>query len=184
MPVFSDQLLLQQLREEENASFSLLYRFYFPMIQAHVTQNGGQPADAEDIFQETIIVLLAKVRNPGFELTSSLKTYLYAIAKNQWLKKLRAKKLVNADFIDEALLTDGNLEDDHSMLEDNQQKLGNWMTKITQHCRKVLHAIFYIKVPVDKLMRSMGWKNKHTAANQQYKCIQQLKKEQAKDESV
>jgi hypothetical protein len=26
-------------------------------------------------------------------------------------------------------------------------------------------------------MQQMGWKNKHTASNQKYKCVQMLKKE-------
>jgi hypothetical protein len=30
----------------------------------------------------------------------------------------------------------------------------------------------------------MGWKNKHTAANQQYKCIQQVKKQKDKEEGA
>jgi hypothetical protein len=29
-------------------------------------------------------------------------------------------------------------------------------------------------------MIKMGWKNKHTAANQKYKCIEQIKRESKK----
>jgi hypothetical protein len=33
---------------------------------------------------------------------------------------------------------------------------------------------------MSSLMQKMGWKNKHTAANQQYKCLQQVKKQRDK----
>jgi hypothetical protein len=33
---------------------------------------------------------------------------------------------------------------------------------------------------MDSLMVKMGWKNKHTAANQKYKCMEQVKKEKLK----
>jgi len=33
---------------------------------------------------------------------------------------------------------------------------------------------------MESLMIQMGWKNKHTADNQKYKCVQQVKKEAEK----
>ena len=92
MQTISDNTLLDQLKNEDNASFEILYKFYYPSIEAHITQNFGNTEDAEDVFQEAIIVLLQKVRQENFVLTSSLKTYLFAIARNLWLKRLRDNK--------------------------------------------------------------------------------------------
>ena len=62
----SDHNILNRLKSEEGASFELLYEFYFPSIAAYIKLNSGNYEDAEDIFQETIIVLLHKVRQPDF----------------------------------------------------------------------------------------------------------------------
>jgi hypothetical protein len=62
-----------------------------------------------------------------------------------------------------------------------EEKVASWLTKITEHCQRILKAIFFYKEPMGSLMQKMGWKNKHTAANQQYKCIQQVKKEKNKE---
>ena len=94
MQTVTDDILLVQLKTGDNASFQLLYKFYFPSVASYVKQNMGNTEDAEDIFQEAILVLLQKVRQPDFILTSALKTYLYAIAKNLWLKRLRKNKLI------------------------------------------------------------------------------------------
>jgi RNA polymerase sigma factor (sigma-70 family) len=97
MQIISDNTLFDKLKAEDNSSFELLYKFYFPSVSSYIKQNLGSNQDAEDIFQEAIIVLLQKVRQADFVLTSSLKTYLYAIAKNLWLKRLRDNKMKIVD---------------------------------------------------------------------------------------
>jgi len=179
MPVLSDDILIDKLKKEESASFGLLYKLYFPTIASFIKQNSGSNQDAEDIFQETIIVLLNKVRQPEFVLTASLKTYLFSIAKNIWLKRLRDRKHAVIVTADDTLL---EIQDLLPQQEENadKEKVVTWFQKITIHCQRILKAIFYLNEPMDKLMIKMGWKNKHTATNQKYKCIEQIRKESKK----
>ncbi|MCU0418539.1 MAG: sigma-70 family RNA polymerase sigma factor [Cyclobacteriaceae bacterium] len=181
MQSISDNTLLDKVKAEESASFALLYKFYFAPIASYVKRNQGNNEDAEDIFQETVLVLLQKVREPDFVLTSSLKTYLYAISKNLWLKRLRDNKIkfsdsANVDFEIEPF----EIEQEIS----KEEKVTSWLSKITENCQRILKAIFYYQEPMSALMAKMGWKNKHTAANQQYKCIQQIKKERQKEKGL
>lgn len=181
MQALPDHTLLQQLRDEQSASFELLYTFYFPSIALYVKQNQGTRADAEDIFQETIIVFLQKIRQDDFELTSSLKTYLYAIAKNLWLKRLRDNKIKLVDDVSEYVVQ----ESETPIIElhpepSTQEKVESWLLRITSHCQHVLKALFIYNETMESLMNKMGWKNKHTAANQKYKCMEQIKRETEK----
>jgi RNA polymerase sigma factor (sigma-70 family) len=180
MQTIPDNTLLDNLKNEDNASFEVLYKFYFPSIDAYITQNFGSTEDAEDIFQEAIIVLLQKVRQRDFVLTSSLKTYLFAIAKNIWLKRLRDNKLIPVDNFEKYQQESETFAFELQTEPTREEKLTSWLTKITENCQRILIAIFYYKEPMGSLMQKMGWKNKHTAANQQYKCIQQAKKEKEK----
>ena len=176
MQTISDSTLLDQLKAEKSSSFDLLYKFYFPSVASYITQNQGSNEDAEDIFQEAIIVLLHKVRQSDFILTSSLKTYLYAVAKNLWLKKLRDNKInfVDNDFSLKVYGTETTTFEIEPEKTD-EEKVENWLRKITRNCQNILKALFFYEVPMDKLMVKMGWKNKHTASNQKHKCIQQVK---------
>lgn len=182
MQTISDNTLLDQLKAEDSSSFELLYKFYFPSVASYIKQNLGNNEDAEDIFQEAIIVLLQKVRQPDFILTSSLKTYLYAVAKNLWLKRLRDNKL---KFVDNDLsLTNYGIETETFELhpeKSKEEKVENWLQKITRNCQNILKALFFYEEPMENLMVKMGWKNKHTASNQKHKCIQQIKREKEKD---
>ncbi|HZH63899.1 MAG TPA: sigma-70 family RNA polymerase sigma factor [Flavisolibacter sp.] len=177
MQITTDKTLLENLKNGDNASFEVLYKFHFPSIATYITQNFGATEDAEDIFQETIIVLLQKVRRADFVLTSSLKTYVFGIAKNLWLKRLRDNKLIPVDNFEKCQHKSETFEFELQTEPTREEKLTSWLTKITENCRRILKAIFFYQIPMASLMQKMGWKNKHTAANQQYKCIQQIKKE-------
>lgn len=187
MQTETDNVLLDQLKTENNSSVELLYKFYFPSVATYIKQNMGNNEDAEDIFQETIIILLQKVRQPDFILTASLKTYLYAISKNLWLKRLRDNKLISVS--NELLWENFHNETETFTVElypkkSKEQQVQNWLQKITENCQRILKALFFYHEPMDSLMLKMGWKNKHTAANQKYKCIKQMKKVKEKEEGI
>ncbi len=184
MQTISDNSLLDRLKDEDNSSFEILYRFYFPSIATHITNNCGNTEDAEDIFQESIIVLLHKVRQTDFVLTSSLKTYLFAISKNLWLKRLRDNKILPVADFEKYQKETETFKIEIQPEKTKEDKLSSWLSKITANCQRILKAIFFYNEPMDSLMKKLGWKNKHTAANQQYKCIQQVKKQKDKEQHL
>ncbi|MDB5257215.1 MAG: subfamily polymerase sigma-24 subunit, partial [Chitinophagaceae bacterium] len=83
-----DQLILL-LRNNERSAFIYVYDTFYPVLARYIHQHGGTREDAEDLFQETVIVLIRNIKRDSFQLSSSMKTYLYAINKNLWLKKVR-----------------------------------------------------------------------------------------------
>lgn len=71
-------------------------------------------------------------------------------------------------------------------IQENQQedKLDYWMQKVTKHCQWIIHSIYFLQHSMEVVMTKMGWKNKHTASNQKYKCVQMLKMEIQKQTAV
>ena len=184
MQKITDSVLIANLRLNDNTSYKLLYNYYFPSVLKMVRQNSGRTEDAEDIFQESIIVLSNNIKQPDFELTSSLKTYLYSISRNLWLKKQRNNRRLLIDenagtpFIAEPQYLETEIE--HS----NEEKVRTWLSRITMHCQQLLKAIFFYQEPMENLIDKMGWKNKHSASNQKYKCIEQVKKASKMDKGT
>ncbi len=96
----SDKETFLGLKSKDNQAYEILYKFYYPSVKNFILKNNGNEDDAKDIFQETIIVLLEKVPKDDFNLTSSLKTFIFAISSNLWLKRLReANKIVKAEVV-------------------------------------------------------------------------------------
>ncbi len=169
-----DQDILLRIRKEENAAFQLLYKFYFPTIQKYILQNSGTIADAEDIFQESLITLIHKSRDPAFVLSASLKTYLFAIAKNLWLKKLRDKKEASHenmdafDTIDESFINN----EEPSLAE----KITELMHVLSAGCVKVLHQFYWLNQPIEAIMMMSGYKNRHSVSTLKNKCLTTIRK--------
>ncbi len=61
MNYFSDDAILNGLKEKRADSIRYLYREYFPLAKSIVEKNSGSYQDAEDVFQDGIIVLYQKI---------------------------------------------------------------------------------------------------------------------------
>lgn len=171
-----DTVLLQQLKKREAGAYDLLYKFYYPMVEKFVLRNSGCKEDAEDIFQETLIVLYKKLPTDDFELTSSLKTYIFSISSNLWLKRLRkAKSHLNyLKTTEEEQPVEIRVE----IVKERtwSEKLDSWISTIPLHCQKIIRFIFFLNPGSHVPPSDMGYKNPHTASNQKYKCMMHLKK--------
>jgi len=182
MEKVADSALIAKLKDENSEAFAALYKTYIPFVKAYVTKNSGTLQDAEDIFQDTMVVLLQKINQQNFTLTSSLKTYFIAIAKNQWLKRRRDNRLFPVECIEKFQPGADAFQVNIGLEKTNEEKMRSWLSKITENCQRILKAIFFFKEPMEIVSKRMGWKNKHTATNQKYKCIEQVRRERRKSE--
>lgn len=96
MKKFSDEDIVLGLRKRDNHVIDFIYQHYFDSVAKMVVNNSGSSDDAEDIFQEALIIVFKKL-NDGEELTltSSFSTYIYSICRLMWLKKLRDSQKLN-----------------------------------------------------------------------------------------
>lgn len=81
---------LDLARAGDEAAFAELVRPHTRELQLHCYRMLGSFTDAEDLLQETLTAAWRGL--PGFEGSSSLRTWLYAIATNRCLNAIRAAK--------------------------------------------------------------------------------------------
>ena len=92
----NDQILIEGIKKQNEKVIAEIYNRFFPSVRQFIYRNNGSLDDARDIFNDAIVVLLLKARENTLDLKCSLKTYIYAISRNLWLKKIKAEKI---DFI-------------------------------------------------------------------------------------
>jgi RNA polymerase sigma factor (sigma-70 family) len=177
MKDLTDQETFLGLKSSDNHAYEILYKFYYPSVRHFILKNNGSIDDAKDVFQETICVLLEKVPKDDFNLTSSLKTYIFAISSNLWLKRLRdSNKIVKGDVdLYEKYLTDYE-EAETEIHQANTNKALNIFKIITVKCITLLKAIFYDEKNIETVTKEFGYTNKHNAQNQKFKCLEQARK--------
>ena len=173
----SDQEIFLGLKLQDNQAYEILYKFYYPSVKNFIVKNNGSEDDAKDIFQETILVLLDKVYKDDFNLTSSLKTYTFAISSNLWLKRLRDSNKIVGIGLDmyEKYLTDYE-EAEKEVIQNNTNVIFNLFKTMTNKCIVLLKAIFYDEKNIDTITKEFGYTNKHNAQNQKYKCLEQARR--------
>ncbi|RPD99147.1 sigma-70 family RNA polymerase sigma factor [Aureibaculum marinum] len=176
--------ILIDLKTENNFAFGKLYQDNFTKISKFVQNNNGNQADAEDLFQDAMMVLVEKLRQDNFKLTASIDTYVYAICKNLWFKKLRNKnyeisvdEMQSFDFLNSI---NDSIEDEKNYLE----KLKGYLVKITDHCNRLIHDIFFREKAIEQIQKDYGYSSRHNAQNQKHKCVEQIRKVKEKEEKL
>ena len=169
--------LLKGLAANDRKAIETIYRVHYSMIQTLVINNNGTSDDARDIFQEAIIVLYEKAKSGSFELHAQLKTYIYAVCRRLWLKKLAHNARFSGDLANapETIATDDDLEmyeqrtQDFEVMEQALQHLG-------EPCKELLENYYIRKKNMSEIAKEFGYTNADNAKNQKYKCLMRLKK--------
>ena len=176
--------IIIDLKGENNQAFGTLYKNYFGLVNRFITNNNGTNHDAEDIFQDTMIALVAKLRQDDFVLEASVKTYIMAIAKNLWFKKLRTTKR-ETEFTD---IHDNKFYEEISLAIEQEKtywdKLQNYIHQITEHCKGLINDMFFKNKPIEQIQKDYGYSTKHNAQNQKHKCVEQIRKVKEQDEKL
>jgi len=178
MIYFSDDALLKGLKEKQSDSIRYLYREYFPLAKSIVEKNSGSYQDAEDVFQDGIIVLYQKILSGPLILNCSLKTFFFSVCRNIWMQRLDRKwrLLYSDDLVSEAV---GDY--DAIPIEINEEKLERTrlyqihFLSLPSDCQKILR-MFLSKTSLKEISECMGFKDVHYAKTRKYLCKNMLRK--------
>jgi RNA polymerase sigma factor (sigma-70 family) len=168
-----DQTIIEQIRTgKTDPALDTLYR-QFPAIRKLIRSRGGSTKDAEDVFQEALLVLIRKVRAGNFQLTARLSTYLHSTCRFLWNNQLRKTRPQIP--IDEATGLDP--EEAASLLteagQDNRIRLARQaLQDLKDRCRELLLLFYEDELPLKAIAARMGYSSDNTAKNQKYKCLE------------
>ncbi len=172
--------LLVMLRSSDrtlrNQALTTLYQDNFPAIRALILKNSGNLEDAEDIFQDGLIALYEQVNNQTFKETSSIKTYLYAICRNLWMKRLRKSSTKNEILGQEVDFAETDILPLDLMIADEESEtLADLLGQIGADCQRVLLLYYYERKRMQEIAKVMGFANEQVAKNKKNRCLKKLK---------
>ncbi|MBP6432217.1 MAG: sigma-70 family RNA polymerase sigma factor [Ferruginibacter sp.] len=135
----TDNDVIYYLKQNDyEKALSTLYKNFNP-VKKYVLANSGTTEDAEDIFQDTLVILYKKTKDSSFQLNSALATYLMGIAKNLWHQELRRKsKLTGIPITNDAI-------------EPMIDEIGNYKNAevafnlLGERCKQLLMLFYYNK---------------------------------------
>jgi RNA polymerase sigma factor (sigma-70 family) len=175
---FTDEQFLEGLRVGDNQVLTALYKKYYNLVLKFIVNNSGSEEHAQDIYQESIIVLFENVQKADFTLNCQLQTYIYSIAKRLWLKQL--KKLGRTYLLkeeDENELADVSTElVEHEQKEEEIERVNRSLIELGEPCASLIRDFYVNKQSMEEIAEKFGYTNADNAKNQKYKCLQRLKR--------
>jgi RNA polymerase sigma factor (sigma-70 family) len=171
---YTKEKLIEGITHGDNEVLKLIYKENFRIIRHLVTSNKGNVSDAKDIFQETMVILFRKIRENNIDITSSLNTYIYGIARILWLKELtiRRKNSEIYDTEDHFISKIPNIID---LIEKNERLrlFRDKFEELSEDCKKVIR-MFLNKIPVKDITQIMGYSSEQHTKNRHYRCKKSL----------
>lgn len=178
----TDQALLEALAKNDAAAMNEIYRLYAQPMVRWISNRGGIDADAEDAFQEAVLVLYEKAKDPGFCLTVKIGTYLFAVCKRLWMKRINTRSNADTYYTDDIEMHWGEAayeEEDIQRLREKEaqfEQLAMYMDKLGSPCNELLKDFYIENKSMQDIATKYGYTNAENAKTQKYKCLIRLKK--------
>lgn len=169
-----DQIIdLIKNRQEEKA-YSHLYR-YFPVVRKFIVNNGGTRQDAQDIFQDALIIFTRKVQDNAFEQKAQMTTYLYGICRLLWkshCRKQQRSQAFQSDFSEFTSIDDAEVDIEH----EQKVKTAEWALDVLgAKCLQLLNLFYYQDKTMLEISKAMGFASEKLAKNQKFKCLEKAR---------
>lgn len=158
-----------------NNVLKYIYKTYYPVIQKFIMSNNGNDTEARDVFQDTITAFYEQAKQEDFRLTCSLKTYIYSISRNLWLKRLAKLNRIDrsiTDFEDHVDIQNGNNQGNHD--SEREIILGELIDKLDEGCKQILLYYYFDKLKMNQIKVKMDLGSEQSAKNKKHKCMKQL----------
>ena len=174
MKLPTDNALIKGIRNHESQVLEHVYDTYYPIIEGYIIHNQGSRDQAQDVFQEAMIVVYKKIRSGHLELTCKFGTYLYAICKNMWIQErkkylLRAEKLRQQPLV----VNDPGLTDDPLLQKHLSDLFNKHFGDLSEDCQKIL-SMSSNNFSVEDIRTAMNYKDLHHTADRKYRCKKSL----------
>ena len=150
-----------------------LYRQGFPPVRRHIGRRGGSAQDAQDVFQDALVLLYEQATGGTLVLTASVSTYLLGISRNLWRQELRRRaRLPGAAFTDELAASLG--EEAEAPTEPVFAVL-DYIERLGEKCKSVLLSFYYFQQPLTQIAEVQGYRSVRSATVQKFKCRERLR---------
>lgn len=172
--------LLERLYLGENEAFELLYKKYYPPAAVYVRSNSGNEQDARDVFQQALLVLFKKTKEPGFRLSADPGAFLRGVVRNLWLYRLRTRLAHPVTSIGEQQHFPDTGADDMDLfykektLSDKHHAIQQLIETLKPECQKLILLAYYRHMPSAEIAGQLGYTEAFIKVKK-HRCMEALR---------
>ncbi|BDC98362.1 hypothetical protein PEPS_06430 [Persicobacter psychrovividus] len=178
--------MLRQIKNGQNMQTAMLslYHKSFPSVKRWICYNNGRVEDAEDIFQEAILILIDLIKRNDYKYKASITTILYAISRNRWLQQLKKNERFTAvenfeELVNQKVIIP-RVEDeiDESLqlpVINKQEAIENIFDHLPEGCKQVLMDYYFHQLRYEEAVIESPFSSAQALKNKKSKCLKRLK---------
>ena len=179
MAVINQQEILQNIQTGTgNKALSHLYDNTLPKVRKYILKNSGNRDEANDIFQDAVIIFFSKVKENKFDSKMDVDAFIYTVARNLWIDKARReRRMVNYDHVGQfEHQTDFNNQLTDMIDKEKTGAMRKVFEMLDEKCQKILHYYIYEKRSMREISQLMGYSSEDVVKTNHYRCKQYLGK--------
>jgi RNA polymerase sigma factor (sigma-70 family) len=138
-----------------------------------IMSNGGNIQDAEDVFQDTLILFDRQIREGNFKGDSTWTTYFVGIAKWRWVS---VKRKFGRDIELKIEHFTGQVEsvEARAIEDEKRQLIDEILTKIGERCKSIL-KLYKLSFSMEEIAEKLGLSSPELAKKNAYECRKKFK---------
>jgi RNA polymerase sigma factor (sigma-70 family) len=148
-----------------------LYRKW-PDIKRFLKSKGCSAIDAEDIFQEALVIFCRKCEEKDFELSVDALYYVKSTCKFLWYNQSRKAK-ITVEATEQIRVPDTS--EDWLQKEIKLRKIEQAIQDLGQKCRELLTSFYGLGMSMSAIAQKLGLRNERVAKAQKYRCLKKAK---------
>ncbi|WP_051718986.1 RNA polymerase sigma factor [Hymenobacter sp. IS2118] len=165
--------LREALLANRAQALTQLYRQGFPMVRRYVCRHGGSEQDAQDVFQDALVVLYEQAVGGTLVLTAAASTYLVGTSRNLWHHELRRRARLPQQPLPDADLAAADAPPD---TDGAGFAVLDYVERLGEQCKALLLAFYYFGQPLSQIAAARGYRTVRSATVQKFKCLERLRR--------
>ncbi|MBW1295303.1 RNA polymerase sigma factor [Aquimarina litoralis] len=145
MSTNEERKILDGIRDGNEQAIKVFYQNNYSYIKSYILNNSGDTRDAEDVFQDALVVIYEKLKEGSLNIHENVtvRSYLYGVCKNLWLSRLRKRKkmIVDPGIIKENEGTDISISEELEKKE-REHLYRKYFLALSDSCKEILRLVF------------------------------------------
>jgi RNA polymerase sigma factor (sigma-70 family) len=167
-----DYKYIQALLNNDFQMVEEIYRRFAGRIAQFVCANQGNSADAEDVFQDSLLLITRQAERPGFMLTCPFEAYLYMVCRGRWLNELKRRKRSVVTFVPiEGFTEEAAAPMGEKLLQEEarDQLFQSALAEISAACRQIIQ-LAWTGIGMEAVAQQLGFSYAY-ARKRKAECI-------------
>lgn len=171
---FENNEIIKGIANGDERVISYLYENYFNDILLFIRNNSGSRDDAEDVFQDALLLVYQKTVHDKVILYDGFQAYFFVVCKFIWTKKLNRKITYNRilNEIDSREISFESLESSIEVVEKKKLFLDH-IELLSERCKKLI-MLFESGKSHEEIAKILNIDSIKYTKKMKYKCKERL----------